>query len=152
LDPAGHQQRTPKRASDISNLRGEEMAKVETILEEIKGLTLLEASELVKKMEETFGVSAAAATVVAAGAGAGGGGGAAAPAEEKTEFTVVLTDVGGNKINVIKAVREVTSLGLKEAKDLVDGAPKTVKEGVNKDEAAAIKKKFEEAGAKVEIK
>lgn len=125
------------------------MSKVETILEEIKGLTLLEASDLVKKMEETFGVSAAAATVVAAG---GGGAAAAAPAEEKTEFTVVLTDVGGNKINVIKAVREVTSLGLKEAKDLVDGAPKTVKEGVNKDEAAAIKKKFEEAGAKVEVK
>ena len=125
------------------------MAKVDTILEEIKGLTLLEASDLVKKMEEAFGVSAAAATVVAGG---GGGGAAAAPAEEKTEFTVVLTDVGGNKINVIKAVREVTSLGLKEAKDLVDGAPKTVKEGVNKDEAAAIKKKFEEAGAKVEIK
>jgi large subunit ribosomal protein L7/L12 len=125
------------------------MSKVETILEEIKGLTLLEASDLVKKMEETFGVSAAAATVVAGG---GGGGAAAAPAEEKTEFTVVLTDVGGNKINVIKAVREVTSLGLKEAKDLVDGAPKTVKEGVNKDEAATIKKKFEEAGAKVEIK
>ena len=124
------------------------MAKVDTILEEIKGLTLLEASDLVKKMEETFGVSAAAATVVAGG----GGGAAAAPAEEKTEFTVVLTDVGGNKINVIKAVREVTSLGLKEAKDLVDGAPKTVKEGVNKDEAATIKKKFEEAGAKVEIK
>ncbi|HXL23445.1 MAG TPA: 50S ribosomal protein L7/L12 [Candidatus Dormibacteraeota bacterium] len=124
------------------------MSKVDTILDEIKGLTLLEASELVKKMEETFGVSAAAATVVAAA-----GGGAAAPAaEEKTEFNVVLTDVGGNKINVIKAVREVTSLGLKEAKDLVDGAPKTVKEGVNKDEAAAIKKKFEEAGAKVEIK
>jgi large subunit ribosomal protein L7/L12 len=115
------------------------MAKVDTILEEIKGLTLLEASDLVKKMEEAFGVSAAAATVVA-----GGGGGAAAgaaPAEEKTEFTVVLTDVGGNKINVIK-----------EAKDLVDGAPKTVKEGVNKDEAATIKKKFEDAGAKVEIK
>src|SRR5262250_3612571 len=128
------------------------MAKVETILEEIKGLTLLEASDLVKKMEETFGVSAAAATVVAAGGGAAGGGAAAAPAEEKTEFTVVLTDVGGNKINVIKAVREVTSLGLKEAKDLVDGAPKTVKEGVSKDEAAAIKKKFEEAGAKVEVK
>jgi large subunit ribosomal protein L7/L12 len=128
------------------------MAKVDTILDEIKGLTLLEASELVKKMEEAFGVSAAAATVVAAGASAAGGGGAAAPAEEKTEFTVVLTDVGGNKINVIKAVREVTSLGLKEAKDLVDGAPKTVKEGVNKDEAASIKKKFEEAGAKVEIK
>ena len=124
------------------------MAKVDTILEEIKGLTLLEASDLVKKMEEIFGVSAAAATVVAGG----GGGAAAAPAEEKTEFTVVLTDVGGNKINVIKAVREVTSLGLKEAKDLVDGAPKTVKEGVNKDEAATIKKKFEDAGAKVEIK
>jgi len=128
------------------------MSKVETILEEIKGLTLLEASDLVKKMEEAFGVSAAAATVVAAGAGAAAGGGAAAPAEEKTEFTVVLTDVGGNKINVIKAVREVTSLGLKEAKDLVDGAPTTVKEGVSKDEAATIKKKFEEAGAKVEIK
>jgi len=125
------------------------MSKVDTILEEIKGLTLLEASDLVKKMEEAFGVSAPAATVVAAG---GGGAAAAAPAEEKTEFSVVLTDVGGNKINVIKAVREVTSLGLKEAKDLVDGAPKTVKEGVNKDEAAAIKKKFEEAGAKVEIK
>ena len=125
------------------------MAKVDTILEEIKGLTLLEASDLVKKMEETFGVSAAAATVVAGG---GGGAAAAAPAEEKTEFAVVLTDVGGNKINVIKAVREVTSLGLKEAKDLVDGAPKTVKDGVNKDEAATIKKKFEDAGAKVEIK
>ena len=125
------------------------MAKVETILEEIKGLTLLEASDLVKKMEEAFGVSAAAATVVAAG---GGGAAAAAPAEEKTEFSVVLTEVGGNKINVIKAVREVTSLGLKEAKDLVDGAPKTVKEGVSKDEAAAIKKKFEEAGAKVDVK
>jgi len=124
------------------------MSKVETILEEIKGLTLLEASDLVKKMEEAFGVSAAAATVVAGG----GGGAAAAPAEEKTEFTVVLTDVGGNKINVIKAVREVTSLGLKEAKDLVDGAPKTVKEGVTKDEAATIKKKFEDAGAKVEVK
>jgi large subunit ribosomal protein L7/L12 len=125
------------------------MSKVETILEEIKGLTLLEASDLVKKMEEAFGVSAAAATVVAAG---GGGAAAAAPAEEKTEFTVVLTEVGGNKINVIKAVREVTSLGLKEAKDLVDGAPKTVKDGVSKDEAAAIKKKFEDAGAKVEVK
>ena len=125
------------------------MAKVDTILEEIKGLTLLEASDLVKKMEETFGVSAAAATVVAGG---GGGAAAAAPAEEKTEFTVVLTDVGGNKINVIKAVREVTSLGLKEAKDLVDGAPKTVKEGVSKDEAEAIKKKFVDAGATVEVK
>jgi large subunit ribosomal protein L7/L12 len=126
-------------------------SKVETILDEIKALTLLEASELVKKMEETFGVSAAAAApvVMAGGATAGGG---AAPAEEKTEFAVVLTEVGANKINVIKAVREVTSLGLKEAKDLVDGAPKTIKEGVNKDEAATIKKKFEEAGAKVEIK
>jgi large subunit ribosomal protein L7/L12 len=125
------------------------MAKVDSILEEIKGLTLLEASDLVKKMEEAFGVSAAAATVVAGG---GGGAAAAAPAEEKTEFAVVLTEVGGNKINVIKAVREVTSLGLKEAKDLVDGAPKTVKEGVSKDEAATIKKKFEDAGAKVEVK
>ena len=103
-------------------------SKVEGILEEIKGLTLLEASDLVKKMEEAFGVSAAAAAPAAAGPAAAG----AAPVEEKTEFTVVLTDVGGNKINVIKAVREVTSLGLKEAKDLVDGAPKTVKEGVNK--------------------
>jgi large subunit ribosomal protein L7/L12 len=122
--------------------------KVETILEEIKGLTLLEAADLVKKMEEAFGVSAAAAApVVVAGAAAG-----AAPAEEKTEFSVVLTDVGANKINVIKAVREVTSLGLKEAKDLVDGAPKPVKEGVNKEEAATIKKKFEDAGAKVEIR
>jgi large subunit ribosomal protein L7/L12 len=127
-------------------------SKVETILEEIKGLSLLEASELVKKMEEAFGVSAAAAAPVMVAGGAAAGGGAAAPAEEKTEFVVVLTEVGANKINVIKAVREVTSLGLKEAKDLVDGAPKTVKEGVNKDEAATIKKKFEEAGAKVEIK
>ncbi|HEY8716324.1 MAG TPA: 50S ribosomal protein L7/L12 [Candidatus Acidoferrum sp.] len=125
------------------------MAKVDSILEEIKGLTLLEASDLVKKMEEAFGVSAAAAAPAAAAGGAAAG---AAPAEEKTEFTVVLTDVGGNKINVIKAVREVTSLGLKEAKDLVDGAPKTVKEGVTKDEAATIKKKFEDAGAKVEVK
>jgi large subunit ribosomal protein L7/L12 len=124
--------------------------KVEAILEEIKGLSLLEASELVKKMEEAFGVSAAVAAPVVVAGGAAAGGGAAA--EEKTEFSVVLTDVGANKINVIKAVREVTSLGLKEAKDLVDGAPKTVKDGVNKDEAASIKKKFEEAGAKVEIK
>ena len=123
-------------------------SKVESILEEIKGLTLLEASDLVKKMEEAFGVSAAAAAPVAVAGGAAG----AAAVEEKTEFAVVLTEVGANKINVIKAVREVTSLGLKEAKDLVDGAPKTVKEGVNKDEAATIKKKFEDAGAKVEIK
>ena len=127
-------------------------SKVETILEEIKGLTLLEASDLVKKMEETFGVSAAAPAPVVMAGGGGGAAAGAAPTEEKTEFAVVLTEVGANKINVIKAVREVTSLGLKEAKDLVDGAPKTVKEGVNKDEAATIKKKFEEAGAKVEIK
>ena len=127
------------------------MAKVEAILEEIKGLTLLEASDLVKKMEEAFGVSAAAAAPVMV-AGAGGAGAAGGAAEEKTEFTVVLTEVGANKINVIKAVREVTSLGLKEAKDLVDGAPKTVKEGINKDEAATIKKKFEDVGAKVDIK
>ncbi|HWZ53575.1 MAG TPA: 50S ribosomal protein L7/L12 [Candidatus Acidoferrales bacterium] len=125
-------------------------SKVESILEEIKGLTLLEASDLVKKMEEAFGVSAAAAAPVMVAGGGGAAGGAAA--EEKTEFAVVLTEVGANKINVIKAVREVTSLGLKEAKDLVDGAPKTVKEGINKDEAATIKKKFEDAGAKVEIK
>jgi large subunit ribosomal protein L7/L12 len=123
--------------------------KVEAILEEIKGLTLLEAADLVKKMEETFGVSAAAAAPVMMAGGAAGG---AAPVEEKTEFSVVLTDVGANKINVIKAVREVTSLGLKEAKDLVDGAPKPIKEGVNKDEAATIKKKFEDVGAKVEVK
>ena len=124
-------------------------SKVESILEEIKGLTLLEAADLVKKMEETFGVSAAAAApmVMAGGAAAG-----AAPVEEKTEFAVVLTDVGANKINVIKAVREVTSLGLKEAKDLVDGAPKPIKEGVSKEEAATIKKEFEDAGAKVEVK
>jgi len=114
-------------------------------------LTLLEASQLVKGIEEAFGVSAAAASVAAAPAA--GGAAAAAPAvEEKTEFTVVLTGVGANKINVIKAVREVTSLGLKEAKDLVDGAPKPIKEGVNKDEAEAIKKKFTDAGATVEVK
>jgi large subunit ribosomal protein L7/L12 len=127
--------------------------KVQSIIESIKGLSLLEASELVKGLEETFGVSAAAASVaVAAAPAAGGGGGAAAPAEEKTEFNVVLTAVGGNKIGVIKVVREVTSLGLKEAKDLVEGAPKPVKEGVSKDEAENIKKKFAEAGATVEVK
>ncbi len=124
--------------------------KLDKIVEEIKGLTLLEAADLVKRLEETLGVSAAAATaVVASGAAAAP---AAAPAEEKTEFSVVLTAVGSNKINVIKAVREVTSLGLKEAKDLVDGAPKPIKEGVNKEEAETIKKKFTEAGATVEIK
>ncbi|HWZ30237.1 MAG TPA: 50S ribosomal protein L7/L12 [Bryobacteraceae bacterium] len=126
------------------------MADINAIAEQIQGLTLLEASQLVKMLEEKLGVSAAAAAVAAAPAA--GGGAAAAPAEEKTEFTVVLTAAGANKINVIKAVREVTSLGLKEAKDLVDGAPKTVKEGVNKDEAEAIKKKFVDAGATVEIK
>ena|SRR5437870_1403476 len=128
------------------------MSKVQNIIEEIKGLSLLEASELVKGLEQAFGVSAAAATVAAAPAAGSGGAAAAAPAEEKTEFNVILTAVGGNKIGVIKAVREVTSLGLKEAKDLVEGAPKPVKEGVNKDEAETIKKKFTEAGATVEIK
>jgi large subunit ribosomal protein L7/L12 len=126
------------------------MADINAIAEQIQGLTLLEASELVKLLEEKLGVSAAAATVaVAAG---GGGAAAAAPAEEKTEFTVILTAAGANKINVIKAVREVTSLGLKEAKDLVDGAPKPVKEGVNKEEAETIRKKFVDAGATVEVK
>ena len=125
------------------------MADINGIAEQIQGLTLLEASELVKLLEERLGVSAAAASVAAAPAA---GAAAAAPVEEKTEFTVVLTAAGANKINVIKAVREVTSLGFKEAKDLVDGAPKPIKEGVNKDEAEAIKKKFVEAGASVEVK
>ena len=125
------------------------MADINAIAEQIQGLTLLEASQLVKLLEEKLGVSAAAAAVAAPAAG---GAVAAAPVEEKTEFTVVLTAVGANKINVIKAVREVTSLGLKEAKDLVDGAPKTVKEGVTKDEAETIKKKFVDAGASVEVK
>jgi large subunit ribosomal protein L7/L12 len=126
------------------------MADVKQLEEQIVGLSLLEAAELVKALEERLGVSAAAAAPVAV---AGGGGAAAAPAAEaQTEFTVVLTAAGANKINVIKAVREVTSLGLKEAKDLVDGAPKTVKEGVSKEEAETIKKKFTEAGATVEVK
>jgi large subunit ribosomal protein L7/L12 len=125
------------------------MADLQQLEEQIVGLSLLEAAELVKKLEGRLGVSAAAAAPVMV---AGGAAAAAAPVEEKTEFTVVLKDVGGNKINVIKAVREVTALGLKEAKDLVDGAPKTVKEGVSKDEAENIKKKFTEAGATVEIK
>jgi large subunit ribosomal protein L7/L12 len=126
--------------------------RIEKIVEEIKSLSLLEASELVKRLEEVLGVSAAAAApVVVAGAGGGPAAGAA-PAEEQTEFTVVLTTVGANKINVIKAVREVTSLGLKEAKDLVDSAPKPIKEGISKEEAEAIKKKFTEAGATVEVK
>ena len=127
------------------------MADTTAILEQIKTLTLLEAAQLVKQMEEAFGVSAAAAAPAAAGGG--GAAAAAAPAaEEKTEFTVILTGAGANKINVIKAVREVTSLGLKEAKDLVDGAPKPVKEGVSKEEAATIAKKFTDAGATVEVK
>jgi large subunit ribosomal protein L7/L12 len=125
------------------------MADINAIAEQIQGLTLLEASQLVKLLEEKLGVSAAAAVAAAPAAGAA----AAAPAvEEKTEFNVVLTAAGANKINVIKVVRELTSLGLKEAKDLVDGAPKTVKEGVSKDEAEAMKKKFTEAGATVEVK
>jgi len=121
------------------------------VVEYIKGITVIELSQLVKTLEAELGVSAAAAMPMAMPM-AGGGGGAAAPAEEKTEFTVNLTEIGTNKINVIKVVREVTSLGLKEAKDLVESAPKAVKEGVSKDEAAAIKKKFEEVGAKVEVK
>ncbi len=129
------------------------MADLQQLEEQIVGLSLLDAASLVKKLEERLGVSAAAAApVVMAGAAGAGAGAAAAPAEEKTEFAVVLTAVGANKINVIKAVREVTSLGLKEAKDLVDGAPKTVKEGVSKEEAENIKKKFTEAGATVEVK
>ena len=128
------------------------MADINSIAEQIQGLTLLEASQLVKLLEEKLGVSAAAAAPVMM-AGAGAGAAAAAPAaEEKTEFTVVLTAAGANKINVIKVVLEVTSLGLKEAKDLVDGAPKAVKEGVTKDEAEAIRKKFVDAGATVEVK
>jgi len=125
------------------------MADINAIADQIQGLTLLEAAELVKALEQRLGVSAAAATAAAAPAAAA----AAAPAaEEQTEFTVILTAAGANKINVIKAVREVTSLGLKEAKDLVDGAPKPVKEGVNKEEAEALRKKFTEVGATVEVK
>ena len=128
------------------------MAEVtsQQVVEYIKGISVLELSQLVKTLESELGVSAAAAMPMMAMPG--GGGGAAAPAEEKTEFTVTLTEVGTNKINVIKVVREITSLGLKEAKDLVESAPKAVKEAVSKDEAAAIKKKFEEVGAKVEVK
>ena len=124
------------------------MADLQKIVDQLSSLTVIEAAELAKMLEEKWGVSAAAPVAMMAA----GGGAAAAPVEEQTEFTVVLSEVGANKINVIKAVREVTSLGLKEVKDLVDGAPKPIKEGVNKDEAASIKKKFEDAGAKVEIK
>src|SRR6188474_2564733 len=129
------------------------MAEVtqQQVVEYIKGISVLELSQLVKNLESELGVSDAAALPMGMPMG-GGGGAAAAPAEEKTEFTVTLTEVGTNKINVIKVVREITALGLKEAKDLVEGAPKPIKEGVTKDEAAAIKKKFEDVGAKVEIK
>jgi large subunit ribosomal protein L7/L12 len=129
------------------------MAEVtqQQVVEYIKGISVLELSQLVKTLESELGVSAAAAMPVFAGGGPAAGA-AAAPAEEKTEFTVTLTEVGGNKINVIKVVREITALGLKEAKDLVEGAPKPIKEGIPKDEANAIKKKFEEVGAKVEVK
>jgi large subunit ribosomal protein L7/L12 len=122
------------------------------VIDYIKGISVLECAELVKKLEEELGVSAAAAMPMAMPMMAGGAGGGAAAAEEQTEFTVTLTEIGGNKINVIKAVREVTSLGLKEAKELVESAPKPIKEGIPKDEAEAIKKKFEAAGAKAEIK
>ena len=122
------------------------------VVDYIKGISVLELSQLVKALEQELGVSAAAAMPMAMPAGGGAAAGAAAPVEEKTEFSAILTEVGTNKINVIKVVREVTSLGLKEAKDLVESAPKPIKEGVPKDEAEAIKKKFEEVGAKVEIK
>jgi large subunit ribosomal protein L7/L12 len=122
------------------------------LVEHVKSISVLELSKLIKRLEQELGVSAAAAAPVVVAGAAAPGGGAAAPVEEKTEFTVTLTEVGANKINVIKVVREVTSLGLKEAKDLVEAAPKQVKEGANKDEAAAIKKKFEDVGAKVEVK
>ena len=126
------------------------MAEVnqQQVIEYIKGITVIELSQLVKTLESELGVSAAAPMMM----GGGGGGGAAAPVEEKTDFTVTLTEIGTNKINVIKVVREITALGLKEAKDLVEGAPKMIKEGIPKEEAAAIKKKFEDVGAKVEIK
>ena len=127
------------------------MADIQALEDQIVGLSLLDAAALVKKLEARLGVSAAAAAPVVVSGGAGAAAAAAAP-EEKTEFTVVLTAVGANKINVIKAVREVTSLGLKEAKDLVDGAPKPIKEGINKEEAENIKKKFTDAGATVEVK
>jgi large subunit ribosomal protein L7/L12 len=129
-----------------------EMADLQQLEEQIVGLSLLDAAQLVKKLEERLGVSAAAAAPVMVAGGGGGAGAAAAAVEEKTEFSVILKEVGANKINVIKAVREVTSLGLKEAKDLVDGAPKAIKEGINKEEAENIRKKFTDAGATVEVK
>lgn len=145
-EPKAKKQTKVKEAS--SGAKG--MTK-EDIIAVVKNMTVLELSELVKALEEEFGVSAAAPVAMAAVGGAPSAA-AAAPEEEKTEFTVILKEIGENKINVIKAVREVTTLGLKEAKDLVESAPKPVKEGVNKDEAAAVKKKLEEAGAKAEIK
>jgi large subunit ribosomal protein L7/L12 len=146
-------QRKPGRLNNESKTtdnRRMEMADLQQLEEQIVGLTLLDAAQLVKKLEERLGVSAAAAAPVMMAGAAGAA--AAAPVEEQTEFNVILTAVGSNKINVIKAVREVTSLGLKEAKDLVDGAPKAIKEGVSKEEAETIKKKFTEAGATVEVK
>jgi large subunit ribosomal protein L7/L12 len=128
------------------------MADLSNLVEQLSSLTVLEAAELSKMLEEKWGVSAAAPVAVAAAAAPAGGGAAAAPAEEQTEFTVILAKAGDKKINVIKEIRTITGLGLKEAKDLVEGAPKTVKEGVNKDEAAKLKKQLEEQGAAVEIK
>ena len=128
------------------------MADTDTLISQLEGMTVLELNGLVKELEERWGVSAAAPVAVAGAGAAAGGGGAVAAEEEQTEFDVVLTEVGANKIQVIKAVRELTSLGLKEAKDLVDGAPKPVKQGVSKDEAAAAKTKLEEAGAKADVK
>src|SRR5205807_9061917 len=139
----------PESKSEIGE---KEMADIQVIEDQIVGLSLLEASQLVKKLEERLGVSAAAATVVAGGGAGAGAAAGAGPEPEKTEFSVILTGAGANKINVIKAVREVTSLGLKEAKDLVDGAPKPIKEGVGKEEAETIRKKFTDAGATVEVK
>ncbi len=138
------------KAKEVASTGAKGMTK-EDIIAAVKGMTVLELAELVKALEGEFGVSAAAPVAVAAVAG-GASAAAGAAEEEKSEFTVILKEIGENKINVIKAVREVTTLGLKEAKDLVEGAPKPVKEGVNKDEAATVKKKLEEAGAKVEIK
>ena len=152
--PEGEKVEEPKakkqsKVKETSSAGSKAMAN-EEIIAAVKSMTVLELANLVKALEEEFGVTAAAPVAVAASAGAGAQ--AAAAEEEKTEFTVILKEIGENKINVIKAVREVTTLGLKEAKDLVEGAPKPVKEGVNKDEADAVKKKLEEAGAKVEIK
>jgi large subunit ribosomal protein L7/L12 len=138
--------------ASTEKLENQTMADLQALEDQIVGLSLLDAAQLVKRLEEKLGVSAAAAAPVVVAGGGAGAGAAAAPAEEKTEFSVILKEVGANKINVIKAVREVTSLGLKEAKDLVDGAPKPIKEGVSKEEAENIKKKFTEAGATVEVK